>query len=567
MDNGREYYGFTWPGKGEAVKEAGRPVDKVLRPCVEESVNFAETGNLYIEGDNLEALKVLQKSYMRRVKMIYIDPPYNTGHDFIYADDFSLSEGEFRGQVSFEDEGGRNFSLRNYRENVKSNPRYHSDWCNMIYPRLRAAHSLLRDDGVIFISIDDNEVAKLRMICDEIFGENNFAAMLAVKRRGARADSKYYASIHEYILCYAKNIESFEVGEKVKEEDSYPKYDEAAKRYYKTQLLRKWGTNSRREDRPNLFYPITAPDGSEVYPMLPDGREGCWRWHRGTMDEAKKNGRVEFVRQGDSWTAYEKIFAPLEGEERTQKYTTWLDDIPSGADTLKKLAIPFSFPKSTELITRLMEMAGIKDDSIVLDFFAGSSTTAHAVLSLNHSDNGRRKFIMVQLPEPCPPDSEASHAGYHTISAIGKERIRRASHNLSGDTGFRVLKLDTTNFRPVFTSPDDFTPEILDSLTDNIKPDRSNLDLLFMSITDAGLPLSLKYSHEEVDGFTIHTYGEGEIVACFGENLSEEVVRNIAKRKAKRVIFRDSGFAGACERINLEQIFRHYSPDSDLYIL
>ncbi len=566
MNDGREYYGFTWPGKSEAVIEAGRPVDKVLRPCVEESVNFAETGNLYIEGDNLEALKVLQKSYMRRVKMIYIDPPYNTGHDFIYADDFSLSEEEFRGQMSFEDEGGRNFSLRNYRENVKSNPRYHSDWCSMIYPRLKVAHSLLRDDGVIFISIDDNEQAKLRMICDEIFGENNFVAQLVWERAySPKNDAKYVSISHDYVLMFAKNLQAFTIGRLPRTEEANARYsnpDNDPRGVWKASDL------SVKTYNPANDYPITLPSGRIVEP--PASR--CWSLSPNAFADRLRDNRIWFGPNGDNVPALKRFLSELRHEGLAPMSILYYKDVghsQEGAQEVTRLLDGgyFDGPKPVRLLQRLMTLANLDPDSIVLDFFAGSSTTAHAVLSLNHSDSGRRKFIMVQLPEPCPPDSEAFRAGYPTISALGKERIRRASQNLSGDTGFRVLKLDTTNFRNVFTSPEDFTPEILDSLTDNIKPDRSDLDLLFMSITDAGLPLSLKYSCEEVDGFTIHTYGEGEIIACFGECLTEGIVRNIAKRRGKRVIFRDSGFAGACERINLEQIFRHYSSDSDMLIL
>ena len=566
--SGKEYYAFTWAGKRRAELEAARPTDKVLRPDVEGSVRFGETENLYIEGDNLEALKILRKSYLHRVKMIYIDPPYNTGHDFIYRDNFKGSAETDRQGYLFGDDGLRNYSAQSYAENKKANPRYHSDWCSMIYPRLKAAKDFLTEDGVIFISIDDNEVMNLRKICDEIFGESNFVAQLVVKRRGAKADSKYLAVIHEYILCYARNLADFEAGEKIKEETSYPKYDDIRKRFYKTQLLRKWGTNSRREDRPNLYYPITAPDGSKLYPMLPDGRQGCWRWSSDTMQKAIDDGRVEFAQQGNTWIPYEKIFAPLDGEEQTQKYNTWIDNMPNGADTLKKLSIPFDYSKSSELITRVLEIANLKDNSIVLDFFAGSSTTAHAVMLANSQDFGHRKFIMIQIPDPTPPNSEAAKSGLSTISQIGQERIRRAANSLIGDTGFRLLKVDSTNLNPnTYITPEQLTPERLDSLIENIKSDRSALDLLFMCITDSGLPLSMPYSAETFEGFTIHFYGGKTLAACFDENLSQSLIVHLAKLKPDRVIFRDSCFANSAAKINLGQLFKYHAPNTKVNIL
>ena len=565
----QELYELTWPGKREAVIEAGRPSDKTLRPCPELSRNFDATQNLYIEGDNLEALKILQKSYMKRVKMIYIDPPYNTGHDFIYRDDFSQSELESQESFNlFDESGARNFTLNNYRENSRANPRFHSDWLSMIYPRLKLARNLLSDDGVIFISIDDNEAANLRKICDEIFGESNFIAQIAWKARSGRQDSKFFAVIHEYILCYASNANSFIAGGQVKQDDSYPKYDNKAQRFYKTQLLRKWGTNSRREDRPNLFYAIKAPDGSDVYPMLSDTKEGCWRWSQDTMKQAIEDGRVEFQQQANgSWIAYEKIFAPLDGEERTKKYTTWIDDISNGTDTLKKLQIPFDYPKSHELITRLMKMSNVNDDSIILDFFAGSSTTAHAVMILNHEDGGSRKFIMIQIPELCSESSEAFKAGYKTICDIGRERILRAGENLSGDTGFRVLRVDSSNYRNVYFTPEDLTQEMLDDLIENIKPDRNGLDLLYGTIAGLGLSMSLKYSCERVNSFTVHYYGDNEIIACFDGNINSELVKYIADKKSSCILFRDSCFGDSNIMINFEQIIKHYAPDSEFIIL
>lgn len=355
VDDAPEMYQFTWPGKQEARREAAHPTTKTLRPVREDSVDWDTTQNLYIEGDNLEVLKLLQKGYMGKVKMIYIDPPYNTGNDFVYDDDFKASSQNydlFSGNV---DELGNR-----YRKNTDSNGRFHSDWCSMIYARLLASHSLLRNDGVIFISIDDHEVDNLKKICNEIFGETNFVAIINWKGRGGRQDSKYYAAVHEYILCYAKNITNYVAGEDIKQGDVYPKYDEQTKRYYKTQLLRKWGSNSLRTDRPNLYYSIKGPDGSDVYPMIYGGSksaleseiQGRWRWSASALEKAREEGRIEFQKDSQNrWIPYEKIFVPKEGEEKTKKYTTWIDDSNNGANVIKSLfgKAVFDYPKSPDI--------------------------------------------------------------------------------------------------------------------------------------------------------------------------------------------------------------------------
>ena len=360
--DGGEAYEFTWVGKKAAMVEANRPIRKTLRPCPEESKDWDTTENLYIEGDNLEVLKLLQESYLNKVKMIYIDPPYNTGNDFIYADDFMRTQDEENRQKGmFDEEENRLF------KNTDSNGRFHSDWCSMMYSRLLLARNLLTEDGVIFISIDDNEVENLKKMCNEVYGENNFIAIINWKGRGGRQDSKFYAAVHEYILCYAKRKESFSAGEEIKTGDVYPKYDSIKNRYYKTQLLRKWGSNSRREYRPNLYYPIIAPDGTEVYPVVIEKNnqrpsncekfDGCWRHGASTMKENIKKGLVEFVKQPDgSWIPYEKIYEPLEGEEKTKKYTTWIDETNDGTKIVKDMfgTAVFDYPKSTSLIIRFL---------------------------------------------------------------------------------------------------------------------------------------------------------------------------------------------------------------------
>lgn len=389
---GNEAYEFTWVGKNASRVEANTTTNKTLRPCIEESKDWDNTENLYIEGDNLEVLKLLQNSYFNKVKMIYIDPPYNTGNDFIYIDDFAQNIDEYEeAKGSFDEEGNRLF------KNTDTNGRFHSDWCSMIYPRLVLARNLLADDGVIFISIDDNEQANLKKICDEVFGEKNFIAKINWKGRGGRQDSKYFAIVHEYILIFVKNRDSFIAGEKIKKEEVYPFFDKLNNRFYKRQLLRKWGSNSRREDRPNLFYPIKTPNDIEIYPMLNDKEEGRWRWGKSKMNEAIKNNLIEFIEKDKKIIAYEKIYQPQDGNQKTEKYITWIDDIGTGAKELKELfnKIIFDYSKSHELIIKFLNMANLEENDIILDFFSGSATTAHAVMQLNAEDGGKRKFIMV----------------------------------------------------------------------------------------------------------------------------------------------------------------------------
>ena len=578
---GDERYDFTWVGKRAALQEAAKPIRKTLRPCPEESVDWENTKNLYIEGDNLEVLKLLQNSYMGKVKMIYIDPPYNTGNDFVYQDDFHQTKQDydlFSGDVN--EEGER------FVKNTESNGRFHSDWCSMIYSRLMVARNLLSNNGAIFISIDDNEVENLCKICDEIFGESNFVSIINWRRSGGRQDSKYYAVIHEYIICYAKSIDCFEAGEEIKHGDVYPKYDEVQKRYYKTQLLRKWGSNSLRENRPNLYYPITGPDGSDVYPIiysesaassaLESEIQGRWRWGASTLGKARQEGRIEFQRNKfGKWVAYEKIFAPKEGEEKTKKYTTWIDDVGNGTDSIKKLfsKTVFEYSKSAELVTRFLKMANLEDGEIALDFFSGSATTADAVMQLNAEDKGSRKFILVQLQEITSEDSEAYKAGYKTICEIGKERIRRAGKKIleeqkakqgdlfSGDqkpldVGFRVFKCADSNMKDVYYTPAEYSQELLLNLEDNIKEDRNDLDLLFGCMLDWGVTLDLPMRTEKVDGVTIHIVNDGDLVACFDHNIPETAIDYIASLLPMRVVLRDSCFSEAKEKMNFFEIFK-----------
>lgn len=577
VDGNEERYQFTWPDKKKSVLLANTPISKTLRPCREESVDFDNTENLYIEGDNLEVLKLLQETYLGKIKMIYIDPPYNTGNDFVYADDFSMStEDFFEVNNTYDDDGNR------LVKNLDSNGRFHTDWLNMIYPRLKLSKDLLSDDGVIFISIDDNEVDNLKKVCCEVFGSNNFVAIINWKGRGGRQDSKYYAAVHEYIFVFAKNISFFQAGEEIKTGDVYPKYDEEKKRFYKTQLLRKWGSNSRREDRPNLFYPIKAPDGTDVYPMLPNtttndqNSENFGRWRHGlsTMEKNIAEGKVEFVKQADgSWIAYEKIFAPLEGEEATKKYTTWIDETNDGANVLKSLFQKsiFDYPKSPSLLCRFLKMANVEEDDIILDFFSGSATTADAVMQLNAEDNGHRKFIMVQLPEETDKKSEAYKAGYKNICEIGKERIRRAGKKIKDenplttqdlDIGFRVLKCDSSNMKDVYYTPDNYQLSLFEELEDNIKEERTPEDLLFQVMLDLGVLLSSKIKEIEIAGKKVIDVEDGYLMVCFDKEITDEVIIDVAKKKPYYFVMRDNSMANDSVATNFEQIFKAYSPNT-----
>ena len=639
VDGNEERYQFTWPDKKKSVLLANAPINKTLRPvredetvpsgadsegkpyCSTGSVDFDTTENLYIEGDNLEVLKLLQETYLGKIKMIYIDPPYNTGNDFVYNDEFGIGNEEWNGISGNYDADG-NQLVGALEKNTEANGRFHTDWLNMIYPRLKLAKDLLRDDGVIFISIDDNEVENLKKVCGEVFGEGNFVAIINWKGRGGRQDSKYYAAVHEYILCYAKQREYFVAGEEIKSGDVYPKYDKEKGRYYKTQLLRKWGSNSRREDRPNLFYPITAPDGTEVYPVVAvrdsqrpsicEKIDGRWRHGASTMEKNIKNGLVEFVKQDDgTWIPYEKIFAPLEGEEKTKKYTTWIDETNDGAKGIKDLfgSTVFDYPKSPNLLVRFLKMAGVESGDIILDFFSGSATTAHAVMQLNAEDGGHRKFIMVQLPEKTDEKSEAYKAGYQNICEIGKERIRRAgtkinneneklkdvplikdnkdvqlflsiaenghdaiehtksafervdiSHSL--DTGFRVLKCDTSNMKDVYYNPAEYEVNMFSRLEDNIKEDRTPEDLLFQVMLDLGVLLSGKIEETTIAGKKVFNVEDNYLIACFDSDVSEETIKAIAKQKPYYFVMRDSSMASDSVATNFDQIFATYSPDT-----
>lgn len=568
VEGREERYQFTWPDKKKAILLANSPINATLRPCREESVDFDNTQNLYIEGDNLDVLKCLKETYLGKVKMIYIDPPYNTGNDFVYEDDFAESKSEYLANSGQYDEQGNRLVT-----NSESNGRFHTDWLNMIYPRLKVARDLLSEDGVIFISIDDNEVENLKKTCNEVFGEGNFVAIINWKRSGGRQDSKYYAVIHEYILCYSKSISNFEAGEETKRGEVYPKFDKERQRYYKTQLLRKWGSNSLRENRPNLYYPIKGPNGEDVYPIIYQEAENS------DLAKAQAEGRVEFQKNKYSeWVAYEKIFAPKEGEENTKKYTTWIDNVSNGTDSIKKLfsTAVFDYSKSVELVTHFFYMANLTKNDICLDFFSGSATTAHAVMKLNAEDGGNCKFIMVQLPELTDEKSEAYKAGYKTICEIGKERIRRAGKKIKEesplttqdlDIGFRVLKLDSSNMQDIYYSPTEYSQNNLFAKTENVKPNRTSEDLLFQVMLELGATLDSKIEQINIAGKTIYNVANNYLIACFDNEIDDNVVTAIAKMQPQYAVFRDSSMADDSTATNFEQIFKTYSPNTTTKVL
>ena len=595
---GDERYEFTWVGKKAAIVEANKPIRKTLRPCKEESKDWDTTENLYIEGDNLEVLKLLQESYLGKVKMIYIDPPYNTGNDFIYADDFRMSGQEWSvesGELS--EDGDRLF------KNTDTNGRFHSDWCSMIYSRLMLARNLLADNGAIYISIDDKEFSNLKKICDEVFGYSNFVANLVWQSTAGSNTGTDIVTVTENILVYTKNRTMFTFDGMIASDQSYALSDEHESirgKYALDKLDRRRVAGHYSEA---LNYGITMPDGTIRYPGggTQKSTEGWnYLWSKTKVEWGIANGFIEFKKTNGEWSVYNKRYAKMDNEgnlvERTIPFRNLItsDQCNTAQGTSELRALfelrPFDFPKPSGLIRQLLLTAVRTDkDALIMDFFSGSATTAHAVMRLNAEDGGRRRFVLVQVPEKCEADSEPHSAGYKTICEIGKERIRRAgqkilkefsdsvkseelrvgsevnstphSPNSTLDVGFRVLKLDDTNMKDVYYAPDDYDQGMLAGLESNIKDDRTDLDLLFGCLIDWGLPLSLPYKSEQIDGCTVHIYNDGDLIACFDANVPESVVKEIAKRKPLRAVFRDSGFASSPEKINVFEIFKLYMPE------
>ena len=579
MEDAPEAYEFNWVGKQAARAEVLKPIKKTLRPVKEDSVDWDNTQNLYIEGDNLEVLKLLQKSYLGKVKMIYIDPPYNTGNDFVYHDDFAMSADEYAEASGAVDELGNK-----YIKNMDSNGRFHSDWCSMIYSRLMVARTLLTEDGVIFISIDDNEVENLRKICDEVLGENNFVTNIVWQSTAGSNTGTDIVTVTENILVYTKNRNVFKFNGKLSDENSYTLSDEYEniRGKYSLDKMDRRRVGSHYSEA--LNYPITMPDGSLRYPggYSEKSAEGWnYLWSKTKVDWGLKNGFIVFKQNNGVWNVYNKRYSKVDNEgnviERSTPYrnliTSDICNTAQGTAEIRNLFGNrfFDFPKPTKIINILLNTVVRKDkDSIILDFFSGSATTAHAVMQLNAEDGGHRKFIMVQLPEKCDEASEAYKAGYKNICEIGKERIRRAGDKIKSespmttqdlDVDFRVLKLDDSNMKDVYYAPDDYDQGMLAGLESNIKDDRTDLDLLFGCLIDWGLPLSLPYKSEKIDGCTVHTYNDGDLIACFDTNIPESVVKEIAQRRPLRAVFRDSGFASSPEKINVFEIFKLYMPE------
>ncbi len=571
--DGDEAYEFTWVGKKAAIVEANKPIRKTLRPCVAESKDWDTTENLYIEGDNLEVLKLLQESYLGKVKMIYIDPPYNTGNDFIYADDFMRSQEEENEQMGMYDEDENRLF-----KNTDTNGRFHSDWCSMIYSRLMLARNLLASDGAIFISIDDNERENLKKICDEVFGAVNYVATFPWRKRTAKSDVPFGVSQdYEWIILYAKSSQY--IARVAGTERQYYETPDYPGRPWRAHDLT---TQRTASERPNSNFDMVNPKNGDVFPANP---LRTWAVTKETFDEYYAAGKIVFPGDYDFLRISKPAFRYWKEDDMKKAgdfygmmpaSTKLPDDIGMSLDGTKEITElfdgkVFSYPKTTKLIKHFVDMSTKNDDrAIILDFFSGSATTAHAVMQLNAEDGGHRKFIMVQLPEPCDEKSEAYKAGYKNICEIGKERIRRAGDKIKSespmttqdlDIGFRVLKLDDTNMKDVYYAPDDYDQGMLAGLESNIKDDRTDLDLLFGCLIDWGLSLSLPYKSEQLGGCTVHTYNDGDLIACFDMNIPESVVKEIAQRKPLRAVFRDSGFASSPEKINVFEIFKLYMPE------
>ena len=583
VEGQQERYQFTWPGKREAMRIANTPTNMTLRPDRESSVDFDNTGNLYIEGDNLEVLKILREDYLGKVKMIYIDPPYNTGNDFVYEDDFSQTSGEFRGKSGMFDEDG-NMILQNYEVNSESNGRFHTDWLNMIYPRLKVARDLLTEDGVIFISIDDNEVENLRKVCDEVFGERNFIAQLIWERAySPKNDARFISNSHDYVIMFAKNIDNYVIGRLDRTDEANARYqnpDNDPRGVWKPSDL------SVKTYNAECDYPITTPTGRIIEP--PAGR--CWSLSKKAFFERLQDNRIWFGSDGNSVPCIKRFLTELKYDGMAPTSILFYKEVGHSQEGAKEVVSlfgdkgVFDGPKPVRLLQRLITLANLKDDSIVLDFFSGSATTAHALMKTNLEKGTDRKFILVQLPEKV--SDKKKDQGYGTICEIGKERIRRAGKKIleelatkkaeNGlfdkeseptrlDVGFRVLKLDTSNMQDVYYTPEDSSAATL--FDDNVKPDRTPEDLLFQVMLEYNLPLSAKIERKTIACKEVFSVNDDYLIACFDENVNETVITEVAKRKPLYFIMRDSSLSSDQVADNFEQIFNAYSKDTIRRIL
>lgn len=583
VEGAQERYQFTWPGKREAIRIANTPSNMTLRPDRESSVDFDNTGNLYIEGDNLEVLKLLREDYLGKVKMIYIDPPYNTGNDFVYEDDFSQTAGEFRDKSGMFDEDG-NMILQNYEVNSESNGRFHTDWLNMIYPRLKVARDLLTEDGVIFISIDDYEVENLRKVCDEVFGERNFIAQLIWERAfSPKNDARFVSNSHDYVLMFTRNIDSFVIGRLDRTAEANARYsnpDNDPRGVWMSSDISVKTYNAACD------YPITTPSGKIIEP--PAGR--CWSLSKKAFFERLQDNRIWFGPNGDNTPRIKRFLSELKFDGMAPTSILFYKDVGHSQEGAQEVVSlfgdkgVFDGPKPVRLLQRLITLANLKDDSIVLDFFSGSATTAHALMKTNLEKGTDRKFILVQLPEKV--GDKKKDQGYGTICEIGKERIRRAGKKIMEelatkkaenglfdkeseqtrlDVGFRVLKLDTSNMQDVYYTPEDSSAATL--FDDNVKPDRTPEDLLFQVMLEYNLPLSAKIERKTIAVKEVFSVNDDYLIACFDENVNETVITEVAKRKPLYFIMRDSSLSSDQVADNFEQIFNAYSKDTIRRIL
>ena len=565
--DGDEVYDFTWVGKKAAIVEANKPIRKTLRPCAEESVHWGTTENIYIEGDNLEVLKLLQESYLEAIKVIYIDPPYNTGNDFIYRDGFSTSESDYKDQIGMYDE--ENNALF---KNTDSNGRFHSDWCSMIYSRLLLARNLLSQDGVIFISIDDHEQANMKKICNEIFGEFNFLAQVVWERAYSPINlKKHFSESHDYILCYAKNMPSAVCNglpRSTEANDRYSNPDNDPRGVWKSSDL------SVGPIVESKVYEITTPSGRKVLP--PNGY--CWRLDKNTFQQYVQDDRIWFGPDGNNVPSIKRFLTEV--KQGITPMTIWkYTEVGHSQDATKRLKelfnnkAYFDYPKPVDLIKRCIQLYS-DSDCVVMDFFSGSATTAQTVMQLNAEDGGKRKYILVQLPENCDEKSIAYKDGYRTICDIGKDRIKRAAKlikdsatSMEFDDGFRVFKLDDTNMSDVYYGADEYTQDLLKLMVSNIKEDRTDEDVFFSCLLEWGLPISLPYSAKSIDGCKVLTYNDGDLMACFSENITDTVIKAIAAEHPLRAVFMDSKFQSSPQEINLFEIFKTISPETHIKVI
>ncbi len=567
LEEGEERYQFTWPDKRAASRLANEPTTMTLRPCREESVDFDTTGNLYIEGDNLDVLKVLRETYLGRVKMIYIDPPYNTGNDFVYNDDFAISSEELAGRSGWRDEEG-NQTLDPMVRNTEANGRFHTDWLNMIYPRLKVARDLLADDGVIFISIDDNEQDNLRKVCDEIFGGRNFVAQLIWERAySPKNDAKFISNSHDYIIVYAKDIDTFKIGRLDRTEEANARYsnpDNDPRGPWKPSDMSVKTYNAESD------YPITTPSGRIVEP--PAAR--CWSLSRNAFRERLADNRIWFGADGNSVPCIKRFLSELKFEGMAPTSILFYKEVGHSQEGAKEVTAlfgdkgVFDGPKPVRLLERLLTLANLKEDSIVLDFFSGSATTAHALMKRNADKGTHCKFILVQLPEKVSDTKK--NQGFSTICEVGKERIRRAGRKvkeeagLQGaglDIGFRVLKLDSSNMEDVYYTPDKFDPSQLDNLVDNIKADRTCEDLLFQMMLDLGIELSARVERKEIAGKEVLSVDGGYLLACFDTDVNETTIEEMARLHPVHLVIRDVSAANDNVLDNFDQIIETYSAE------